>query len=356
MAGRKGEKDMTRTHKALLYLREKDALVCELCSHGCTIKDGRRGLCGVRENRGGVLYSLVYGEIVAEHIDPIEKKPMFHFLPGSHSYSISTVGCNFRCLHCQNYSISQAVHMSPAEMAGNRRTPEQIVDAALANDCLSISYTYVEPTVFFEFAYDCCIIARQKGLGNVFVSNGYMSETATRMLAPVLSAINIDIKAFSDDFYKKICGARLQPVLETVRLMKELGVWVEITTLVIPGLNDSEDELRRIAAFIAGVDPAIPWHVTGFHPMHKMIDRPSTPLHSLRKARQIGLESGLRFVYEGNVPGEGGENTFCPLCHEEIIGRFGFSIRSNKIIHSHCPVCETRIEGVWEQSALVSNQ
>jgi pyruvate formate lyase activating enzyme len=355
MAVQAGAKYMTQSHKALFYRQEKEALVCELCAHGCTIKDGRRGVCGVRENRGGVLYSLVYGELIAQHIDPIEKKPMFHFLPGSSSYSISTVGCNFHCLHCQNYSISQAVHMSAAEMAGNKRTPEQVVNAALASRCQSISYTYVEPTVFFEFAYDCCVLARQKGLHNIFVSNGYMSETATRMLAPVLSAINIDIKSFSDDFYKKICGARLQPVLSNVRLMKELGVWVEVTTLVIPGLNDSEDELRRIATFIANVDPAIPWHVTGFHPIHKMTDRPPTPIRSLRKARQLGLDSGLQYVYEGNVPGEGGENTFCPFCHEEVISRFGFSIRSNRIVHSRCPICDTQIKGIWEQTGLTGS-
>ena len=347
---------MTQKHKALFYRQEKEALVCELCAHGCTIKDGRRGLCGVRENRSGILYSLVYGELVAEHIDPIEKKPMFHFLPGSLSYSISTVGCNFHCLHCQNHSISQAVHLSEVEMAGIRRRPEQVVAAALAGGCLSISYTYVEPTVFFEFAYDCCVLARQKGLGNVFVSNGYMSEKAARTLAPVLNAINIDIKAFSDDFYKKICGARLSPVLETVRLMKELGVWVEITTLLIPGLNDGEAELRQIAAFIAGVDRAIPWHVTGFHPMHKMIDRPSTPLRTLRRARQIGLDSGLQFVYEGNVPGEGGENTFCPSCLSEIIGRLGFSIRADRMAQSCCPACGAKIAGVWDRADLAAGR
>jgi pyruvate formate lyase activating enzyme len=342
-------KNMTQKHEARLYRQENDGLVCGLCAHACAIKDGRRGICGVRENRGGVLYSLVYGELVAEHIDPIEKKPMFHFLPGSLSYSISTVGCNFRCLHCQNHSISQAARMSVKEMAGNKRTPEQVVNAALANGCLSISYTYVEPTVFFEFAYDCCVLARRKGLGNVFVSNGFMSEEATRLLVPVLTAINIDIKGFTDDFYKKVCGARLQPVLDTVRLMKELGVWVEITTLLIPGLNDSEDELRRIAAFIAGVDPAIPWHVTAFYPTYKMTDRSPTPVHSLRKARQIGLDSGLHFVYEGNAPGEGGENTFCPSCRAEIIRRFGFSIRADRMVHSCCPACGTKIEGVWDR-------
>jgi pyruvate formate lyase activating enzyme len=338
--------------KALFYHQEKDAVVCELCAHGCTIKAGRRGICGVRENRGGALVSLVYGELVAEHIDPIEKKPMFHFLPGSLSYSISTVGCNFHCLHCQNASISQAAHLSEKEMAGIRRSPEQVVVAALAGGCQSISYTYVEPTVFFEFAYDCCVLARQRGLGNVFVSNGYMSEEAARLLAPVLSAINIDIKAFSDEFYKKVCGARLQPVLETVRLMKELGVWVEITTLIIPGLNDGEEELRRIAAFIASVDLAMPWHVTAFYPTYKMTGPPSTPVSSLRRARQIGLDCGLHFVYEGNVPGQVGENTCCPSCRAEIIRRFGFSIRSNRMTDSCCPACGTAIPGVWDRSSL----
>ena len=338
--------------KALFSHQEKDAVVCELCAHGCTITAGRRGICGVRENRDGVLVSLVYGELVAEHIDPIEKKPMFHFLPGSLSYSISTVGCNFRCLHCQNASISQAAHLSEKEMAGIRRSPEQVVAAALAGGCRSISYTYVEPTIFFEFAYDCCLLARQRGLGNVFVSNGYMSGKVTRMLAPVLSAINIDIKAFSDEFYKKVCGARLQPVLETVRLMKELGVWVEITTLIIPGLNDGEEELRRIAAFIASVDPAMPWHVTAFYPTYKLTGPPPTPATSLRRARQIGLDCGLHFVYEGNVPGRGGENTCCPSCRAEIIQRFGFSIRSNRMVDSLCPACGTAIPGVWDRSSL----
>ncbi len=339
---------MSLLHKALLYRQDQDALVCELCAHRCIIKDGRRGICGVRQNRGGTLYSLVYGKLVAEHVDPIEKKPLFHFLPGSLSYSIATVGCNFHCLHCQNNSISQALHMSEEEMAGRTRSPKEVVDAALSSGCASISYTYTEPTIFFEFAHDCCILAKKRGLGNVFVSNGYMSEKAGRILAPVLDAINVDIKAFSEDFYKKVCGARLYPVLETVRLMKELGVWVEVTTLLIPGLNDSEDELRGIATFIAQVDPTIPWHVTAFYPTYKLTDVSATSLQSLRKAREIGLHCGLRFVYEGNVPGEGGENTVCPSCKTEIIRRFGFNIRSNRISGSRCPQCGGKIEGIWE--------
>ncbi len=334
--------------EALLYRQGKRGVVCELCSHHCHIGEGRRGICGVRENKEGILYSHVYGELVAQHIDPIEKKPLFHVLPGSASYSISTVGCNFHCLHCQNSSISQAAKMSVVEMAGNRCGPEFIVAEAIHNGCRSISYTYVEPTVFFEFAFDCCQLASEKGLKNVFVSNGYMSEQASRMLVPYLDAINIDIKSFSDVFYKKVCGARLQPVLDSVALMKELGVWVEVTTLLIPGLNDSEEELRQIASFLVNIDSAIPWHVTAFHPMHKMLDRPPTQVSILETARRIGIEAGLHYVYEGNVPGMGGENTLCPSCQTLIISRHGFSIRENGLAGGECPHCGKAIDGVWE--------
>ncbi len=327
---------------------DEEKITCDLCNHHCHIKNGKRGICGVRENRDGTLYSLVYGKIISETIDPVEKKPMFHLLPSSKSYSISTVGCNFRCLHCQNYQISQYPHSHGGEIPGKLRTPEDIVNAALHSGCRSISYTYVEPTVFYEFAYDCALLARQKGLKNIFVSNGYMSEQVTRELAQVLDGINIDIKAFSDAFYKDVCKARLQPVLDTVRLMHELGVWVEITTLIIPGLNDSEKELRAIARFIKDVDPSIPWHVTAFHPTYKMTDRTPTPSSSLRLARQTGSREGLRFVYEGNLPGAGGENTYCPSCGKELITRFGFSIQQNTLQDGKCSSCGEHIEGVWK--------
>jgi len=213
--------------------------------------------------------------------------------------------------------------------------------------CASVCYTYVEPTIFYEFAYDCSILAHERHLKNVFVSNGYISPEVTRHLAGVLDGINIDIKAFTDDFYKKVCKAGLQPVLDNVRLMHELGVWVEVTTLLIPGLNDSVEELRDIARFIKDVSPAIPWHVTAFYPTYKMMDREATPVATLRKARDIGLEEGLRFVYEGNIPGEGGENSYCPACSTEVISRFGFSIRQNSLIDGRCGKCGEQIEGVW---------
>ena len=325
----------------------KSDVICELCAHHCRIKEGHRGICGVRENREGVLYSLVYGWLVAENVDPVEKKPLFHVLPGSRSYSISTVGCNFHCRHCQNFSISQPGAFAADAVPGILRSPEHVVDSAVSNGCQSISYTYVEPTIFFEFAYDCCVLARSQGLKNIFVSNGYMTEKTTRKLAPILDAINIDIKSFSNDFYRKICGARLQPVLDTVRLMHELGVWVEITTLVIPGLNDSDAELAEIAEFVASVDPAMPWHVTAFYPTYKLTDRPATSALSLQKAREIGLKAGLKFVYEGNVPGSGGENTVCPSCQARLVSRLGFRIVENRLVDGNCPQCGEQIAGAW---------
>lgn len=335
--------------EALFYSTAADGkTICALCNHRCQIKPGKRGICGVRENQDGKLYTLVYGRLVSGNNDPIEKKPLFHFLPGTSSYSIATVGCNFHCQHCQNFQISQYPHLSHGEITGNTRSPQQVVEAALTAGSSSISYTYVEPTIFYEFAYDCAVLAHNRNLKNVFVSNGYMSPEVTQHLAPVLDGINIDIKAFNDDFYKKICKARLQPVLDTVRLMHELGVWVEITTLLIPGLNDSSDELRQLARFIKDIDPGMPWHVTAFYPTYKLTDRPPTPVETLRKARDTGLKEGLHFVYEGNIPGEGGENTYCPGCGTEIISRYGMSTRSIKMSAGTCAHCHEAIPGVWE--------
>lgn len=321
---------------------------CFLCSHRCRIKDGKRGICHVRENRGGMLFSLVYGRLVSENVDPIEKKPLFHLLPGSLSYSIATVGCNFRCRHCQNFDISQYPILSPGSaIPGDIRTPTEVVAAALASGCKSIAYTYIEPTIFMEFALETAELAHGAGLKNVFVSNGYTSPEATRKLAPLLDGNNIDLKAFTEKFYHEVCGAHLAPVLDTIRLMKELGVWVEVTTLVIPGWNDSDQELRDIALFIQGIDPDIPWHVTRFHPTFKMTDRSATPVATLRRARDIGQQAGLTYVYEGNVPGEGGENTFCPACGQLVIERFGFQIRAAALRNGACHHCGHKLAGVF---------
>ncbi len=335
-------------HEARLYTSHGTYVQCGLCAHACTIREGQSGICRVRVNRGGVLYSSVYGELVAENVDPIEKKPLFHVLPGSLSYSVSTRGCNFHCLHCQNASISQVekIHTSVGRQSVSR-TPEEVVSAAIANGCKTISYTYVEPTVFFEFAYDCCTLAVKKNIGNVFVSNGYMSAQATQMLAPLLTGINIDIKSFREDFYKKVCGAKLQPVLDTVKRMRDLGVWVEVTTLIIPGMNDSSQELQNIATWLVNVDKNIPWHVTAFYPTYKMLTPPPTPIATLKRARDIGLDAGLLYVYEGNVPGRGGENSSCPACGAGLVLRHGFSVMDNRLAHGLCPECSLPIAGVW---------
>lgn len=333
--------------EASFYEKLDDKKVrCYLCAHHCIIKEGKRGICAVRKNIDGILYSLVYGKIISMNIDPIEKKPLFHFLPNSKSFSISTVGCNFRCEHCQNYEISQYPR-EHEDIIGHDVSPETIVESAQQYGCESISYTYTEPTIFFEFAYDCARLAHKKGIKNVFVSNGYTSPEATKAIAPYLDGNNIDLKG-NDDFYKNICGAKVEPVKSTIRLMKEMGVWVEVTTLIIPDHNDSENELRAIAEFIKSVDPFIPWHVTQFYPTYKLTDKPRTPLKTLRRAREIGFESGLKYVYEGNVPGEGGENTYCPDCKELLIRRFGFSIKENKLINGRCPKCGGEIRGVWK--------
>lgn len=335
--------------EAMFFQRDKNnSVTCLLCSHRCRIVESGRGLCGVRENRGGVLFSLVYGRVVAAHVDPIEKKPLYHFLPGTYSYSIATVGCNFFCRHCQNYEISQYPHMHAGEITGTVQSADEIVDAAVRSGCHSISYTYVEPTIFYEFARDCMQLAHERGLANVFVSNGYMSAECTRDMAPLLDAINIDIKSFREEFYTRVCKAHVQPVLETVKLMKELGIWVEATTLLIPGLNDSPEELNNIASFIHSVDPAIPWHVTAFRPTYKLMDKAPTPLSSLQEARAIGRDVGLKFVYEGNISSICGEQTSCPGCGAHVLSRHGFSLKNTLLQNGKCSKCNESIPGVWE--------
>ncbi len=326
---------------------EKGNVRCGLCSHRCLIPPGRRGICTVRENRDGTLYSLVYDKVIARNIDPIEKKPLFHFLPGSRSFSIATPGCNFRCKHCQNSDISQLPRDRGGMILGEDFAPESLVEAARRNRCASISYTYTEPTIYFELAYDTARMAAEAGLRNVFVTNGYITAEALREIKPYLHAANIDLKGFRDDFYRTICGAKLQPVLDAIRLYREYGIWIEITTLIIPGHNDSDGELAGIARFIKTVGEDIPWHVSRFHPTYRLIDKPPTPVETLQRARQIGLQEGLRYVYEGNVPGEG-ENTLCWSCKKKLIERIGFSVQTNTIQNGKCGYCGAKIDGVWE--------
>ena len=334
--------------EAYLYEPLKDKKVkCNLCSHRCIIKDGERGICGVRENRSGVLESLVYGRLIARHTDPIEKKPLFHFLPGSVSYSIATVGCNFKCLFCQNADISQMASDHNGMIIGDYCSPKDVVDAAEKGKCKSIAYTYTEPTVFFEFAFDTAKIAHARGIKNVFVTNGYMTSEAVHMISPYLDAANVDLKAFNERFYKEVVKARLEPVKKTLKLMKSLGIFVEVTTLLIPGLNDDKKELEKLALFLVeSLGPETPWHVSAFYPTYRLRDRPPTPVESLVMAREIGIKSGLRYVYTGNIPGDNGENTFCYSCGKILIDRLGFSIIKNVLKNSRCPYCGTQIDGI----------
>lgn len=287
--------------EALLYQKlQNDRISCSLCEHKCKINSGQFGICGMRQNINGILYTHAYGQVIAEHVDPIEKKPLYHFLPGSKTYSIAAPGCNFRCGFCQNWQISQ-ISKRDGFTSGLALTPEQIVQNALKYNCPSISYTYTEPTIFFEYALDSAKLAQKKGLKNIFVTNGFMSAEALQLIAPYLDAANIDLKSFSEDFYKKICHAKLQPVLATIKQMAALKIWVEITTLLIPGENDSPQELKKIAQFIYEVSPEIPWHISAFHPDYQFTDHHLTPLKSLENARNIGLQAGLKSVYLGNV-------------------------------------------------------
>jgi pyruvate formate lyase activating enzyme len=333
--------------EALLYEKEAERAVrCSLCAHRCPIAAGARGICGVRENRHGVLYSLVYGTVIAENVDPIEKKPLFHVLPGSRSLSIATAGCNFRCAFCQNHEISQ-LPREEKRIVGRERTPALIVERALAMGCASISYTYTEPTVYFEFAWDTAGLARERGLKNIFVTNGYMTPEALELLGPRLDAANVDLKSFRDDFYKDQCGARLQPVLDSLRKMKELGIWVEVTTLLIPGLNDDKEELRELAGFLFSLGAETPWHISRFHPQYRMTGTAPTPAAAIHQAVEIGKAAGLMYVYSGNLPGDAGENTLCARCGRMLIGRHGFTVERLNLRGAACPHCGVPFHGIF---------
>jgi len=292
----------------------------------------------VRENREGALYSLVYGQAVAVHVDPIEKKPLYHFLPASDIFSIGTVGCNFRCTFCQNYDISQASREGRWISSGRNLFPQDIIGLTKRYHCQSVAYTYNEPTIFFEYAYDTAKLAHQEGLKNVFVTNGYMTQGALETIEPYLDAANVDLKSFSDRFYRRVIGGTLQPVLETIERMHQLGIWVEVTTLLIPGHNDSDQELAQVVQFIADIDVDIPWHISRFIPQYKMRDVPVTSAADLHRAAEIGKRAGLKYVYAGNVPGDPYENTRCPECGEVVVSRVGYMTRVH-LEDDRCPHC-----------------
>lgn len=370
----------TDLQAALYYESMPDNVIrCTLCPHNCLIAPEHRGVCGVRINRGGQLFTLVGNRIVSAEIDPIEKKPLYHFLPGSKAYSIATVGCNLRCRFCQNWTISQwpkvrklledrggevppaAGEHPPSEwcadteppdehgVLGTKVVPSELVEQAARTGCKSIAYTYTEPTIFYELALITAKLASAAGLGNVFVTNGFIALEPLREIAPYLSAANIDLKSLRDSYYKKLCGARLEPVLDAIREYKKQGVWIELTTLLIPGLNDEESELRDISRFIkTDLGEDVPWHISRFFPAYKMGHWQETPIRSLLEARAIGREEGLRYVYLGNVPQEeGAENTVCPGCGTVIIRRWAFTVMENRLQAGRCPECGQFVAGRW---------
>ncbi|MBN1155917.1 AmmeMemoRadiSam system radical SAM enzyme [candidate division KSB1 bacterium] len=334
--------------EALFYTKiSGDGVQCDLCPHLCKLKDGQSGICKVRKNIKGTLYTLVYGRAIAVHVDPIEKKPLFHVSPGSRSFSIATVGCNFKCTFCQNSSISQVSDRTDVENTGTYIIPEQIVAEAINQGCRSIAYTYTEPTIFFEYAYDTSKLAAAKGLLNLFVSNGYINPEPLNLISPYLDAANIDLKSFNDEFYKKNVGARLHPVLDTLKLMKERNIWLEVTTLIIPSLNDADKDLKDIATFIVNeLGAETPWHISRFYPQYKLMHIDATPVSTLERARNIGLRAGLRYVYTGNVTGDAGESTYCYHCGKKLIHRYGFRLLEQHIIDQRCEYCGTPIDGI----------
>ena len=335
--------------EALLYNKLKNNEVqCILCSHRCKIADQKAGICGVRQNISGALYSLVYGEVIASQVDPIEKKPLYHFLPDTQSFSIATPGCNFKCGFCQNWQLSQLKAGAGVSFEDHFCPATDTINAAISQKCASISYTYSEPTIFFEYCLDVSKLAREKGLKNIWVTNGFMTIEALAMIQPYMDAANVDLKFFNERSYRKICGGSLKPVLESIAFMRKNNIWVEVTTLIVPKKNDSPAELKQIAGFIAGVDKDIPWHISKYFPNYQYKDEPTSE-GLLQKAAEIGQACGLRYVYVDNVYGWG-NSTFCHNCKQRLIKREGFFIRENNIENGACSFCKAKIPGIFTAS------
>ncbi len=333
--------------EAEYYVPTPRGTKCQLCPNECTVKEGEVGDCRTRVNEDGKLYSIVYGNPCSVHVDPIEKKPLYHFLPESRAFSVATAGCNLACLNCQNWQISQK---SPEETRNYDLMPGKLVSQAQQNNCDSIAYTYSEPIVFYEYMYDSAKIAKDKGIRNVMITAGYINERPLRNLCKYIDAANVDLKSFSNDIYMRLNAGELEPVLNTLEIMKEEGVWVEITNLIVPEWTDDLDMIREMCGWLYdnGFKDS-PLHFSRFTPMHKLKHLSSTPVEVLNNARKIGMEEGLNYVYIGNVPGSEGENTFCPGCGEKILGRRGFHITENHVEDGKCGHCGHTIAGVWKK-------
>ncbi|MCP4606611.1 MAG: AmmeMemoRadiSam system radical SAM enzyme [Proteobacteria bacterium] len=339
--------DVGIKHRALHWEDAKNKRIrCLLCPRECVVADRERGTCGVRENLDGVYYTLVHSNPCSLNNDPIEKKPLFHFRPGTKAFSIATAGCNIECRFCQNWQISQ---FRPEQVQSREASPEQVVYHARRLGSRSIAFTYSEPVIFYEYMRDICLAAEGTGIGRVMISNGYITEKPLKDLLPHMDAIKIDFKAFSESFYRDVCSAHLRPVLDTLVRIREAGVWLEMVMLVVPTLNDDVSELKAMCRWIMQkLGPDVPIHFTRFHPMYKIKNLPPTPVRTLEKARKIAVDAGLHFAYAGNVPGHPGENTNCPACGKTLIKRDGYFIEKNQIKDGGCPFCNAKIAGVWK--------
>jgi len=332
--------------EALYYQKLRGGMVrCNLCPLRCIVGEGARGLCGVRENQGGTYRTLVYGRLCAAHVDPIEKKPLFHFLPGTKSFSIATAGCNVECQFCQNWDISQA---APEDVRTTYKRPEEVVELARRRDCASIAFTYSEPTVFYEYSLDIARAGKEAGVPCVSITNGFIQPEPMKQLCESLSAVKIDLKAFTEEFYREYVLGELQPVLDTIVLLKKLGMHTELVTLLIPGLNDSEKEIRDLSRWVVkNVGPDVPLHFSRFHPAYKMTNLAKTPERTVIRAREIAAAEGVHYAYVGNLSGHEYESTYCHNCGKRIIERFGFHVGEVQIVDGKCAHCGTAIPGVW---------
>jgi pyruvate formate lyase activating enzyme len=324
---------------------ERSRVECQLCPQGCVVADMERGSCGVRENRGGTYYTLVHSLACSLHTDPIEKKPFFHVLPGELALSFATAGCNVECKFCQNWEISQ---FRPEQIQSYWLPPESLVEMAKRSGSKLTAATYSEPVVFWEYVRDVATVARKAGLRPTVVSNGFIQEQPLREVLPLLDAVKVDLKAFTERFYQEQVRGKLEPVLKSLEIIHGSGTWLEIVVLLVPTLNDSEDEVRRLAAWVKQhLGPEVPLHFTRFHPTYRLTNLPPTPVEILERAWRAATAEGLRFVYLGNVPGHPAENTTCPGCGEVVIRRMGFRILDNRLADGHCPMCRRPIPGVW---------
>ncbi len=325
---------------------------CLLCPRECEVADVERGYCGVRENQGGRYQTLVYGSLCSANVDPIEKKPLFHYLPGTPAFSIATAGCNIECKFCQNWQISQ---FRPEQVRSVHVTPDRLIAACRTRNCPTIAYTYSEPVIFYEYMHDAAELGRQNGVGSVMISNGYIQEKPLRQLCRHLTGVKIDFKAFSEAFYRDQCAGELKPVLHTLEVLKEIGIWFELVVLIIPTLNDSPAETKAMAEWVVEhLGPDVPMHFTRFHPTYRITNLPRTPISTLEQCRKIAMDAGVHYVYAGNVPMHPGENTYCHNCGQELISRMGFRIQANRITEGQCPKCAAVIPGVWSQEQALA--